>query len=234
MLFVGSAAGRAQGQSVRPDFSGEWVAQDPGSGTWSEWFDNVPAPALRPEIVKMNRDDQAKLDAGNVTNTASRRPDCPEGNLPMTMANSGSKTIVVAGDHLEFAGRLIYTDGRPLPNTKAPGFKPSGSGYSVGRWQGDALVVETVGFPSMTCDSRWTLMRVPGGGRAKDTTLLIERYRLRDPETLEVNFTWEDATVYLKPHTYTYTFKKITLPPGDDPPQAPPKRRFLTDDLWSR
>src|SRR5262245_25366088 len=110
MLLVGSAAGHAQGQSVRPDFSGEWVAQDPGSGTWSEWFDNVPAPALRPEIVKMNRDDQAKLDAGNVTNTASRRPDCPEGNLPMTMANSGSKTIVVAGDHLEFAGRLIYTD----------------------------------------------------------------------------------------------------------------------------
>jgi len=50
---------------------------------------------------------------------------------------------------------------------------------------------------------------VPGGGRAKDTSHLLERFRLTDPDTLSVTFTWEDPTVYLKPHSYGYTYKRI-------------------------
>lgn len=38
--------------------------------------------------------------------------------------------------------RQIFTDGRPLPNDPSP----SWNGYSVGKWQGDTLVVETVGL----------------------------------------------------------------------------------------
>lgn len=233
-LLVGSVPTYAQSPSVAPDLSGDWLVQDPGSGSWYEWYDNVPAPALRPEIIKMNEADLARLEAGNVTNTTPRRPDCPGGgNLPMSMASSGDKTLVVMRDQVEFAGRVIYTDGRPHPDAKSPAYKPSGSGHSIGRWEGDTLAVDTIGFPAFTCDSRWPVMRVPGGGRAKETTRLVERYRLSTPDTLQVTFSWEDPSVYLKPHTYGYTFKRITLP-KDDPAHAPPARKFLTDEYWSR
>jgi len=52
-------------------------------------------------------------------------------------------------------------------------------------------------------------MLVPGGGRAKDSTHLVERFRLVDRDTLSVSFTWEDPTVFLKPHTYSYTYKRV-------------------------
>jgi hypothetical protein len=53
-------------------------------------------------------------------------------------------------------------------------------------------------------------MRVPGGGRAKDTTHLTERYTLiAGGKQLSVTFTWEDPTIYVKPHTYSYKYDLI-------------------------
>jgi hypothetical protein len=59
------------------------------------------------------------------------------------------------------------------------------------------------------CDTRWRMMRVTGGGRAKETTHLTQRVRLMDANTLLLTFTWEDPTIYVEPYTYTYTFKRI-------------------------
>ena len=199
---------------VLPDMSGMWLVQDPGSGSWAAWFNNVPKPAVRPEIGRDNEETEKREAAGNVVNTMARRPDCPVGNLPMMMASSPPLNIVVARDEVLIAaesgrGRFIYTDGRQHPDTKAPSYVPSGFGHSTGRWEGDTLVVDTIGFPARVCDSRRPVMLVPGGGRAKDTSHLVERFRLADPETLSVTFTWEDPTVYVKPHTYGYTYKRI-------------------------
>jgi len=199
---------------VLPDMSGLWLVQDPGSGSWSAWFNNVPKPAVRPDIVKDNEEIDKREAAGNVVNTMPRRPDCPVGNLPMMMASSPPLNIVVARDEVLVAaesgrGRFIYTDGRQHPDMKASPYTPSGFGHSIGRWDGDTLVVDTIGFPARVCDSRRPVMLVPGGGRAKDTSHLVERFQLIDPETLSVTFTWDDPTVYLKPHTYSYTYKRI-------------------------
>jgi hypothetical protein len=201
-------------QARIPDMSGLWIVQDPGSGNWSAWFNNVPPPALRPEIIRDNDEIAAREAAGNVVNTMPRRPDCPIGNLPMMMASSPPLNIVAAHGEVLIASesgraRFVYTDGRTHPDIKSPTYVPTGFGHSVGRWEGDTLVVDTVGFPARVCDSRRPVMLVPGGGRAKETTHLVERYRLVDPDTLSVVFTWEDPTVYLKPHTYTYTYKRI-------------------------
>ena len=38
------------------DLSGLWIVQDPGSGDWAAWYDNVPKPALRPDIIKDNEE----------------------------------------------------------------------------------------------------------------------------------------------------------------------------------
>jgi len=216
MTTVNAAAQRpgAVATPALPNMSGLWLVQDPGSGSWSAWFNNVPKPTLRPDVIKDNEEIEKREAAGNVVNTMPRRSDCPVGNLPMTMASSPPLNIVVARDEVLIAaesgrGRFIYTDGRTHPDTKAPSYVPSGFGHSVGHWEGDTLVVETIGFPARVCDSRRPVMLVPGGGRAKDTSHLLERFRLTDADTLSVTFTWEDATVYLKPHSYGYTYKRI-------------------------
>ena len=219
MLSLTVAYAHAQRQAAAPaaalpNMSGMWLVQDPGSGSWSAWFNNVPKPSVRPEIAKDNEEIERREAAGNVVNTMPRRPDCPVGNLPMMMASSPPLNIVVARGEVLIAsesgrGRFIYTDGPQHPDTKSPSYVASGFGHSIGRWEGDTLVIDTIGFAARVCDSRRPVMLVPGGGRAKDTTHLVERFRLTDPDTLSVTFTWEDPTVFLKPHTYSYTYKRI-------------------------
>jgi hypothetical protein len=203
-----------------PDISGMWLVQDPGSGSFTEWFDNVPKPSLRPEIVKDNEQLAAQERAGNVVNRAARSADCPIGNFPLMMASSPPLNIVQSRDEILLGAeanraRFIYTDGRGHPDIRSRDYQPSGFGHSIGHWEGSTLVVDTAGFPARVCDSRHPVMVTPGGGRAKETTHLVERYRLSDDgNALTISFTWEDPTVYLKPHSYEYSFKKL---PGAHP-----------------
>lgn len=81
--------------------------------------------------------------------------------------------------------RTIWTDGRPLP--KDP--DPSWLGYSVGHWDGDTLVVDTVGFN----DKLWV---DPYGDPRSDTAHLIERYRRLNHDTLELQITIDDPKAY--------------------------------------
>jgi hypothetical protein len=84
--------------------------------------------------------------------------------------------------------REIWTDGRPLP--KDP--DPSWLGYSVGRWEGDTLVVETVGFN----DKEWVDLY---GNPRTSTTHLTERYRRLNHDTLEQQIIIDDPKVFTKP-----------------------------------
>ena len=202
------------------DISGMWLVQDPGSGSFTDWFNNVPAPSLRAEIVKDNEALAASERAGNVVNRAPRAANCPIGNLPLMMASSPPLNIVQSRDEVLIGaesnrGRFIYVDGRDHSEAKDPGYEPSGFGHSIGHVEGDVLVVDTVAFPAKVCDSRHPVLVTPGGGRAKETTHLVERYQLvSGGNQLRITFTWEDPTVLLKPHSYTYTFNKL---PGAHP-----------------
>lgn len=196
------------------DISGLWLVHDPGSGDWSSFFENVPKASIVPEIQKMNEEENARVSAGYVV-SAAHGPNCPFGNLPMMMASSPPLDIVQSKDEVLIGSesnrdRVVYTDGRGHVNPTTPGYAPSGVGDSIGHWDGDTLVVDTTGFAAKTCDTRWPVMRVPGGGRAKDTTHLTERYKLiNGGKQLSVTFTWEDPTIYRKPHSYSYTYDLI-------------------------
>ena len=53
-LLLMAPAAHAQektGAAARPDMSGLWIVQDPGSGSWAEWYANVPKPQLQPDII---------------------------------------------------------------------------------------------------------------------------------------------------------------------------------------
>jgi hypothetical protein len=86
--------------------------------------------------------------------------------------------------------RQIFTDGRPLPEDPTPGW----NGYSTARWEGDTLVVQTIGFR----DSLWIDLH---GSPMSDAAKMTERLRRPDYGTLEVEITVDDPKVYTRPWT---------------------------------
>lgn len=83
--------------------------------------------------------------------------------------------------------REIWMDGRELPKDPDPSY----FGYSVGRWEGNTLVVETVGFDQT----------VINGMPHSDAAHLVERYTRPNLDTLELNLTASDPKAYTKPWT---------------------------------
>jgi hypothetical protein len=87
--------------------------------------------------------------------------------------------------------RLIHMDGRELEANPAP----SWMGYSVGRWEGDTLVVESNGFNDKTWLSRY--------GQAHTEALRVtERYRRPDFGHLQVEVTFTDPAAYIRPWSF--------------------------------
>jgi hypothetical protein len=98
--------------------------------------------------------------------------------------------------------RQIHTDGRSLPQDP----QPSWMGYSVGKWQGDTLAVETMGFN----ESSW----VDAFGHPRGESMRIrERYRRRDFGHMDLEVTLEDPKYYTRPITIK---TRLTLIPDSD------------------
>ncbi|HET9358739.1 MAG TPA: hypothetical protein VFO58_03270, partial [Vicinamibacterales bacterium] len=94
--------------------------------------------------------------------------------------------------------RYIYTDGRRLPKQGEP--QPWWYGYSVGRWEGDTLVVTTNnlrGAEEGPYDGWLDVRGTPYSGQATFT----ERFRRPTFGKLEIDFTVEDAKAFTKPFT---------------------------------
>lgn len=89
--------------------------------------------------------------------------------------------------------REIFLDGRSLPGGDV---QPWWYGYSVGRWEGDTLVVESTGFR----DQSWIDEH---GTPASDALRLTERVRRLDFGTLEIQVTVEDRKTFTRPFTFT-------------------------------
>ena len=88
--------------------------------------------------------------------------------------------------------RQIFLDARPLPQDP----NPTWNGYSTGKWEGDALVVETNGFR----DDLWLDAK---GNPLTNAAKMTERIRRPNFGTLEVEITINDPKAYTKPWTVT-------------------------------
>jgi hypothetical protein len=84
--------------------------------------------------------------------------------------------------------RQIFTDGRPLPKAA----QPTWMGYSVGKWEGDTFVVETIGQNGKT----WLDMRGLPGTEALRVT---ERFTRPTIGHIDIDVTIDDPKVYTKP-----------------------------------
>jgi hypothetical protein len=90
--------------------------------------------------------------------------------------------------------RQIFLDGRDLPVNPNPDFM----GYSVGRWEGDTLVVTTRGYNDRT----W----LDGGGHPHTESLrTTERFHRKDFGRLEIDETYDDPKAYTRPWTVKVT-----------------------------
>lgn len=107
--------------------------------------------------------------------------------------------LVVILHEANAAYRQIFTDGRPLPTIEQPSF----NGYSIGRWEADVLVVQTVGFK----DGLW-LDR--SGSPMTDAARMTERLRRVNYGTLEIEMTVDDPKAYTAPWTIAYTIPWAT------------------------
>jgi hypothetical protein len=108
---------------------------------------------------------------------------------PMKIVQAPRLTLILyeAGN----SHRQIYTDGRGHPKEVA---FPSFLGYSVGRWEGDTLVVETSGFNDKT---EFDIIGHPHS----EALQIVERYQRRDFGHLDVEMTFDDPQMYTRPFT---------------------------------
>ncbi len=152
------------------------------------------APAIQPSLTP---EYAAKAKAEADARAAARPEDnqsanCLPPGMPGIMSQPypievlmtpGQVTIVVEA---YTQVRHIYTDGRPMPDDPDPSF----DGTSIGHWEGDTLVVETMGFEP-----------VPRGINFpySDKMKIVERFKLDDPDTLDVQTTIEDPLALTKP-----------------------------------
>ena len=169
----------------KPDFSGVW-GLDAGPSLF--WIAGNPKPGYaKPWVEKLlqERDENLGFDDPGV----HCLPEGPRFNHFVAFPKKIVQTptlIIVLGEDLSY--RQIFLDGRTLPKDPSPSFM----GYSVGRWEGDTLVVDTIGFKDRT----W----LDWAGHPHSEKLhLTERWRRLDFGRIDIQETFTDPDVYSQP-----------------------------------
>ena len=187
------------GQVPPHDFSGVWMAPN---AYRSVAIHEQPGTFLQPwALDKLNAEPLAlrkDLPAGHAGNVSALGKDqdisCSQINLTDFFTKQKPLEIVHTPQRVfmffEYAHtyREIWMDGRAVPADPDPTY----FGTSVGHWEGDTLVVETVGFNDDT---------LLNGMPHSDAAHLFERYTRPDLDTLEINLTATDPKAYTKPWT---------------------------------
>jgi hypothetical protein len=101
-----------------------------------------------------------------------------------------SPGLLVMLDEVNAVYRQVFTDGRPFPDDPTP----SWNGYSSAKWEGDTLVVDSIGFR----DDLWLDM---AGNFITSAAKVRERIRRPDYGHLEIAVTVDDPKAYAKPWT---------------------------------
>ena len=114
-------------------------------------------------------------------------------NFPFKIVQTPDLVAIVYEEFNHF--RQIFTDGRGFP----PETTETWFGYSIGKWEGDTLVAETIGFN----DGSW----LDNSGLPHTNALRVtERFRRRDFGHMDIQITFDDPKAYTKPWTVTLPF----------------------------
>jgi hypothetical protein len=163
----------------KPDLSGVWFAQrtiDPGKPEPLPWAD-----ALQRERVANNSKDSpgAHCLPRGLNNAGAL--------FPYKLVQTPTLLVVIFEDDIP-SHRQVFLDGRGHPKD----LNPMWMGHSIGHWEGDTLVVDTVGFN----DKSWLTNQ---GHPHTEEMRITERLHRVDLGHLEIEFTIEDPGAYAKP-----------------------------------
>lgn len=180
----------------KPNLSGIWETDS------SKYLVNIAADfkpgelPIQPWAQKLTDERKTGIHASEESNA-----NCEPQGVPRIEATPNPFKILQQPDEVvilyEAFGqfRQIFTDGRQLPRDPNPAW----NGYSVGRWQGDTLVVEAAGFNGRT----WLDQT---GHPATDALHVTERFRRADVGHLRIEITIDDRKAYTRPWTVTEPF----------------------------
>ncbi|MGH6689067.1 MAG: hypothetical protein ACRD3C_10785 [Vicinamibacterales bacterium] len=172
----------------RPDLSGTWI------------------PIGRPEKLEMTPLALAELDRRYRTNNKDFPysvclppfPTPTDWGFTWEVLHSPERLVTLHEDPPYY--RLVFLDGRPHP----PDADPTWTGHSIGRWDGDALAVESVGFNDRTYLEAF----LPH----TDKLRIRERWTRPTMGTMVVERTYDDPDVFVTPYTIVFT---LFLAPGE-------------------
>jgi hypothetical protein len=196
----------------RPNLSGLWQTEaapadmlerlipgatnGAGEEPLSQYFINILSD-FAPEAAPIQPAAAALLlqRAKNFSNESPLSHCLPEGMPLIEMAPAPYKIVQTPGltamlYERDTTFRQVYTDGRKLPDDP----QPTWLGYSVGKWDGDSLVVDTTGFN----DRGWLDAR---GHTHSEALHLTERFHRVDFGHMEVQLTIDDPKTYTRPFT---------------------------------
>jgi hypothetical protein len=165
----------------------------------------VPAPGELPSFTPEFEAKYKKVEASREAGSEETEPEalCLPPGMPYFMQAQYGLEIVHGRDKIAFfsewmdAYRRVYLDGRK----PASDLDPSYFGYSTGHWEGDTLVVETVGLRADTVLDRY-------GSPHSDAMRISERIRLVEPDLLEDKITVYDSKAFTKPWEYAWRYRR--------------------------
>jgi len=197
LFLCGATAGVVLSQTAPPDFSGVYYPIAPfGRGA------PPPAPRSGPPPKKWQMISKSRI-AGSGEYDYSAK--CLPPGMPAMMNMAYGMEVMQNKDKITFfselndAMRRVYLDGRK-PSQKVLD-DPTYAGYSMGHWEGDTLVVDTVAI-------RGDNSFIEGFTPHSDQMTVKERIRLREPGLLEDRITVTDPKALTKPWETVKTYRK--------------------------
>ena len=119
--------------------------------------------------------------------------------LPTMKKFVQTPSLLLLLNEFNISFRQVFLDGRPLPVDP----NPTWNGYSVGRWDGDALVIESIGFR----DDQWL---DAAGSPLTNSGKVTERFHRPDYGHLTIDVTIDDAKAYTRP--WSTAIRLIAVP----------------------
>lgn len=121
------------------------------------------------------------------------------GSHPFKIIQMPHELVILYETSTNDVFREIFTDGRALPKSPQPSWK----GYSVGRWEGDVMVVDTIGFN----DRGW--IDTEKGRPQTEELHVTERFQRRNAGAMELGITIDDPKAYTQQWTAKINLKLL-------------------------
>ncbi len=171
----------------KPDLAGVWVV----SGS-TNLPDDLP---YRPEALKLWQERKANLSKDDPAAYCLPNGVVRVTALPYKIVQT-PQLVVLLSEGNTHSFRRLFLDGRAHSLDLEPN---SWTGDSIGKWDGNTLVVDTIGFNDRT----WL---DDTGKPHSDQLHVIERYRRPDAGRLVIDYTIEDPKFLTKPYNFSRTF----------------------------